>query len=285
MSHIDPLASIHPDAQLGTGVSIGPFCVVESGVKIGDGCQLDARVTLKSGTKLGRENQISEGAVLGGRPQHLHAGAELGELIIGDGNQIRENATLHRGLEPGHNTTVGNSCFIMVGVHVAHDCHIGNHVIIANNTMLSGHVTIDDRAFLSGAVGVHQFCRVGSLAMVGGQAHVTRDVPPFVTLDGLSSMMVGINRVGLKRAGFEPEQIAQVKSAYRHAFCSELPWDEMVALMQSTYTDGPAASMAEFLTGGTRGFVRDRRGPRSRTLKIHSSDTSSSTPAELRKAG
>lgn len=269
MPAIDPLASVHPDAQLGENVIVGPFCVVEAGVEIGDGCTLEARVSLKSGTRLGRDCHVFDGAVLGGRPQHLQAGQALGGLVVGARNQIRENATLHRALQPGRNTIVGEDNFLMVGVHVAHDCDIGDNVIIANNTMLGGHVTVEDRAFLSGSVAVHQFCRIGTLAMVGGQAHVNRDIPPYVTIDGLSSLMVGLNRIGLRRAGFSQEEIADIKAAYRYAFCSDLAWDAMVASLPQKVTTEAGASFAKFLAGGTRGFVQERRGSRARTLKIH----------------
>ena len=285
MPLIDPLAAVHPDAQLADSVQVGPFCIVEADVTIGDGCRLEARSTIKRGVRLGTQNYICEGAVLGGRPQSLGAGEVIGRLLIGDGNQIRENATLHCGLAPGKDTIVGDNNFFMVGVHIGHDCRIGNHTIMANNTMLGGHVTVEDRAFISGNVAVHQFCRIGSLAMVGGQARVTRDIPPFVTIDGESSLMVGLNRVGLKRAGFSRQEVADIKAAYRLAFRGELPWDEMLASLKQQFTGGPGAQFAEFLTGGTRGFVRERRELKGKTLKLHAPDSAAAGPEELRKAG
>ena len=124
-------------------------------------------------------------------------------MVIGSDNTIREYATVHRAaLVADHNTTIGDHCLLMVGAHVAHDCRLGNQVILTNNVMLAGHVTVADRAYISGAAGVHQFCRIGTLAMVGGQAHLSQDVPPYVTVDGMSSLVVGLNKIGLRRAGY-----------------------------------------------------------------------------------
>jgi UDP-N-acetylglucosamine acyltransferase len=259
---IHPTAFVSPQVTLGDGVYVGPFCYLESGSVIGDRCVLSARVTIKEQTHLGPDNQISEGAVLGGRPQHLRAGAAVGGLRIGRANMIRENVTIHRAVEPQAWTTVGDENMIMVSTHVAHDCHIGNHTILANNVMLAGHVTIQDRAYLSGAVGVHQFCRVGRNAMVGGQSHITRDVAPFVTVDGESSRVVGLNIVGLRRNGFTTRDIAQLKAAYRLIYRSGRSWSEILAGLASDFAAGPAACLLEFLSHCPRGIVRERRRQR-----------------------
>ena len=189
-------AIISSTAQIGPDVQIGPFCVVESGAAIGSGCILEGRVTVKQGTTLGTNNHVSEGAILGGLPQHVHIPENPGRVVIGSNNVIRENVTIHRALVPDHTTVIGDNCLLMVGIHVAHDCHLGNNVIVTNNAMLAGHVVVGDRAYISGAAGVHQFCRVGCYAMVGGQAHMVQDVPPYVTVDGLSSLVVGLNKSG-----------------------------------------------------------------------------------------
>jgi UDP-N-acetylglucosamine acyltransferase len=284
---IDPLASVHPDAQLHADVKVGPFSIIEEGTTIGAGCRIAARVSIKSGTHLGEGNHIFEGTVLGGPPQHLRAGAELGRLAIGDGNQFRENVTAHRGLEPGRDTVIGNGNFLMVAAHVGHDCQVGDNVIMANNAMLGGHVSVEDRAFLSGNVAVHQFFRVGMLAMVGAQARVTRDIPPYVMIDGVSSLMVGLNAVGLRRAGFGKDDIAQIKSAYRHIFRNGLTWDEALASLKAHFTSGPAARFYEFLNNNnrTRGLVQERRKPRTATLKLLRQDDHAESPSALRRAG
>jgi UDP-N-acetylglucosamine acyltransferase len=280
---IHPLSVVSPQSQLADDVRIGPFCVVEDDVQIGAGTHLDAYVIVRSGTRIGRNNRVHDRAILGGLPQHLIAEPPFGELIIGDGNVIRENVTVHRGIGEGKNTIVGDSNMLMVNAHVAHDCTLGNNCIIANNVMLSGHIELGDRAYLSGAVGVHQFCRVGSYAMVGGQAHITQDVPPYVTVDGLSSRVVGLNTVGLKRAGFSREDIANMKEAYHVIYRQGLTWKEVIAELRSHFTTGPASVYADFFATGKRGFVQERRTPRGATLKFRVHPDGEPTP--VRKTG
>ena len=188
---IHPTAVIDHRATIGRHVSIGPFCVVEAGAIIGDGCRLASRVVIKECTTLGERNEVDEGTVLGGRPQHVARHAEWGKLVVGAGNMIRENVTMHRAMSPDKSTIVGDDNLIMVNAHIAHDCQVGNHIILTNNVMLAGHVTVEDYAYLSGGVGVHQFCRIGSHCMVGGQSHINKDVPPYVTVDGVSTRSRG----------------------------------------------------------------------------------------------
>jgi len=268
MASIHPTALVSSRARLGRGVTVGPFCIIEDGTEIGDNCSLGARVVVKADTRLGSDNEIGEGAVLGGRPQHLRAGKDVGTLVIGRGNMIRENATIHRGLTPEMTTTIGDGNLIMVNAHIAHDCRIGNNVIIVNNVMLAGHVTVDDRAYLSGAAGVHQFCRIGRLAMVGGQAHITQDVPPFVTVDGHSSLIVGLNVIGLRRSGFGSDEIQQLKEAYRIVYRSGLTWAETLETLQTAFVSGPAAEFGPFLKATHRGVIQERRLPRRATVAL-----------------
>lgn len=288
---IHPLAVVSPYAVLGCDVKIGPFSVVEQGVEIGDGTMLAARTVVRTGTTLGRNNIVFEGAVLGGMPQHMHMPEYPGRVVIGDGNVIRENVTVHRAMESEKLTCIGNGCLLMVGCHVAHDCTVGDNVILTNNSLLGGHVTVGDRAFVSGGVAVHQFCRIGRLAMVGGLARVTRDVPPYVMVDGGSTMIVGLNRVGLRRAGFTPQQQIDLKEAYRVIYRSGLSWDDMLDKLQTEYTDGPAADFLPFFLGGhSRGYVQERRTPPGATVRIvrdeqESSDAATTFAEPEKKAG
>ncbi len=266
---IHPLAAVSPYAILGRNVTIGPFSVVEPGVEIGDDSKLASRVVVRTGTTLGKGNIVCEGAVLGGMPQHLHMPECPGRVAIGNGNVIRENVTVHRAMEADHVTRIGNSCLLMVGAHVAHDCIVGNNVILTNNVLLGGHVTVFDRAFLSGSAAVHQFCRIGALAMIGGLARVTRDVPPYVTIDGGTTMVVGLNRVGLRRAGYTQQQMVDLKAAYRVIYRSGFAWEEMLETLKTQFTEGPAADFPAFFLGGsTRGFVQERRTPPGATVRI-----------------
>ena len=261
-------AVIDPRARIGCGVSIGPFCLIEAGAVVGDDCRLAARVTVKEGTTLGEANKVDEGTVLGGWPQHACHQGEVGQLVIGAANTIRENVTIHCAWHRETAPTVGDHNFIMVNAHIAHDCRIGNHTIITNNVLLAGHVSVDDYAYLSGAVAVHQFCRIGSHCMVGGQAHVKKDVPPFVTVDGQSTRVVGLNLIGLRRRGFTPDEITQLKHAYRIIYRQGLTWSKVLEMLRSTFTSGPAAAFYPFLSDSRRGFIQERRTPTDATVPL-----------------
>jgi UDP-N-acetylglucosamine acyltransferase len=265
---IHPSAVVNPLAELGRGVTIGPFCTIEAGAVLGDGCQLEARVTVKEGTTLGCHNQIGEGTVLGARAQHVHNGPAGGRLTIGDHNKIREYVTMHRAFKPEDCTRIGSHNMFMVGVHVAHDCVIGSHIVAVNNTLFGGQVHIEDRAFIGGAVGIHQFCRVGAYAMVGAHTKIVKDVPPYVTVDGVPAAIVGLNKVGLRRGGLEPAAIAQLKEAYRLIYRRGLRWKEVLEALSTEFTDGPATAYLPFFQAGKRGFTPERRTPKAAMLRL-----------------
>ncbi|HWB11840.1 MAG TPA: acyl-ACP--UDP-N-acetylglucosamine O-acyltransferase [Pirellulales bacterium] len=265
---IHPLAVVDPGAEIGRDVVIGPFCVIERGTVIGEGCVLESHVVVKQGTTLAPNNHVCEGAILGGLPQHLRMPPRVGKLVIGSENTIREHCTVHRALHEHDATVVGSNNLLMAGSHVAHDCRVGNNTIFANNSMLAGHVVVEDRAYISGSVAVHQFCRVGGYAMVGGLARVVKDVPPYVTIDGNSGFVVGLNTVGLRRNGFSNEEIGQLKGAYRLIYRSGLRWQQILDRLKSDYPTGPASHFATFFAGTTRGIVAERRIPPATTLKI-----------------
>jgi UDP-N-acetylglucosamine acyltransferase len=261
-------AIVSPKAKIGCEVEIGPFSIVEADVEIGDGCKIASGVVIKSGTRLGPHNQVFDGAVLGGMPQHVRPPALTGTLEIGAGNTLREYVTLHRALHEGGTTAIGDNNLLMVGTHVAHDCKIGDNAIFANNALLAGHVIVEDRAYVSGSVGLHQFCRIGTLAMVGGHARVVQDVPPYVTVDGGTGLIVGLNLIGLRRNGFTAGEIAELKAAYRVIYRSGTTWAEVLQTLRAQFAQGPASRFHEFLSQGTRGFVQERRMPPSATIKL-----------------
>ena len=267
MPEIHPTAIVHEMAQIGRDVHIGPYCIVEAETVIDDGCELAAHVVVRRSVVLGKKNRVSEGVVLGGPPQHVRLGSEYGRVAIGDGNTIREFVTINCALNPGAVTVIGDGNMIMANVHVGHDCQIGNSIVLVNSVMLAGHVEIHDYAFIGGGAGIHQFCRVGCHAMVGGLARICQDVPPFVLIDGESNRVVGLNVVGLKRRGFSFDEVSILKSAYRTIYRSELDWTSVLAKLQKDHSSGPVAEFSKFLTQGTRGFVQERRSPR-RTLRI-----------------
>ena len=266
---IHPSAIVSRTAQLAEDVEIGPFCIVESGVQIESGCRLVAHATIRSGTTLGSECTVYEGAVLGGLPQLSNPPGEPGSVVIGKRNVIREHATVHRAMHQGASTVVGDDCMLMVGAHVAHDCQVGNNVILSNGTLLGGHVEIGDRACLGGGTAVHQFCRVGRLVMVGATTKISQDVPPFMLTDGASAMIVGLNRVGLRRAGFSRQEILSLKEAYRLIYREGLLFRETLAALQERFPTGTAAEFAQFFQVGKRGFTQERRTPPHAALRIH----------------
>ena len=281
---IHPLANVSPEARLGVGVSIGAFASVEADVELGDHCVVASGVVLKSGVKAGVNNEFCEHSVIGGAPQHAGRPQHIGRVVIGDNNVFREYVTIHRALKPENATTVGSNNYVMASGHFGHDCTVGNHAIFANGAMLGGHVSVSDRAFVSGAVAVHQFCRVGRLAMVGGHARVVQDVPPFMLLDGQSGCIVGLNVVGLRRSGHTSEDIASLKSAYRLIYRRGLPWKDVLETLRTEFTGGPVAQLLEFLSAGTRGFVQERRAPPAATLRLRVPDEDAAAPIRI-KAG
>ncbi len=212
------------------------------------------------------------------------AGPKVGKLRIGENNSIREHVTIHCGLGEEDSTVVGDHNLIMVNAHVAHDCHIGNHTVLTNNVMIAGHVSIGDRAYMSGAAGIHQFCRIGPLAMVGGQSHLNRDVPPYVTVDGLSSHVVGLNVIGLRRNGVREEDMRELKAAYRVIYRSGLDWSEVLSTLQRDFNTGPAAVFYEFLSQTRRGIMQERRGPGRGPIRIFNDAETTEAAAAVRNA-
>lgn len=264
---IHPTAIVSDEAKIASDVEVGPFCIVEAGVTIGAGSVLMPRVSIKKGVTLGENNTIHEGTVLGGKPQHICSHGEYGGVVIGNGNTFRENCTVHCAMYPEKNTIIGNENFLMVNAHVAHDCVIGNHVIITNNAMLGGHVHVGDRANISGGVAVHQYCQVGMFAMVGGNSHIVQDVPPFVNVDGGTSLVVGINLIGLRRAGVSNAEIKQIREAYHLLYEEKRTMQENVEMLRARFPEGLASIYAEFLTACQRGFIQERRAS-GKALKL-----------------
>ena len=266
---IHPAAIVSPQAEVASDVEIGPFCLVEAETRIESGCRLVASVIVRSGTVLGRDSTAYEGAVLGGLPQLSGAPSTPGGVVIGERSVLREHVTVHRAMQATSNTTIGDDCLLMAGAHVAHDCQVGNQVILTNGAMLGGHVEVGDRACLGGNSAVHQFCRIGRLVMVGGCTKVVQDIPPFVLADGATALIVGLNRIGLRRARLSHEEILDLKAAYRLIYRQGLPFRETIAALQEQFPVGVAAEFAEFFRGGERGFVQERRSPPRVALRVH----------------
>jgi UDP-N-acetylglucosamine acyltransferase len=269
---IHPLAVVHPSVRLGRDCEVGPFAVIEQDVTVGNRCSIDSHAVLKRGIVLGDDNRIGEHAVIGGLAQHIQAKNYDGRLRIGTGNTFREYVTIHRALSSSGETIVGNNNFFMVNAHVAHDCIVGNQIIMANAAMLGGHVTVDDKAFVSGGVAIHQFCRIGRQCMIGGTARVIKDVLPYVTIDGASNYVVGLNTIGLRRSGMTSEDLLQIKQAYRVIYRGCLSWSEVLRQLGEKFPTGPAAEFRRFCLGTKRGIIAERRLPPGATIKLASND-------------
>ena len=252
-------AVVSESAVIGEGCVIGPFSVVEAGATLGRGCRLSSHVIVRSGAVLGEEVSVDSFAVIGGDPQSLTFDPSIRSgVLIGSGVRIREGATIHRATVEDGQTIIGERCYIMAQAHVAHDCKLGKEVVLCNNVMLGGHVDIKDKAFLGGGAGVHQFCRIGTYAMIAGNASIAADVPPYV-MAAERNTAHGLNMVGLRRARFEQREISDLKKCYRAVFYGGGNLKRKAAEAVREHEFGTTAVGARFLSffeSGKRGFVQ-----------------------------
>jgi UDP-N-acetylglucosamine acyltransferase len=258
---IHPTAVVDEGAVVGEGVTIGPYSIVGADVVIGDRCTIGPHVVVHGPTVMGRGNRIFQFASVGEDPQDLKYRGERTRLVIGDDNTIRECATLHRGTEGGGGvTTVGNGNLFMAYSHVAHDCHVGNEVVMANGATLAGHVTVEDSAIVGGLVAVHQFTRIGELAMLGGGAMVTLDVPPFCIAVGDRAKLQGLNVVGLRRRGVDDDALRALRNAYRLIFQSDLKLKDALAEVEREHAgEARVGALVRFVERSQRGICREAR--------------------------
>lgn len=256
---LHPTAVIHPKARLDEGVSVGPYAVIREHAAIGAGTTIGAHCVIEGRTTIGRQCEIFTGAVLGSAPQDLKYRGEDTTLVIGDRNKIREYVTMNPGTAGGGGkTVVGSDGLFMAYSHVAHDCFIGNHVILANNAALAGHITIEDRAIVGGLVGIHQFVRVGTFAIIGGCSRVIQDIPPYAVCVGYPAIVYGVNSEGLRRAGISSDTRTKLHRAFRALFHSQL---SMRHAVEEVAKDGAAhcpevQHLLEFIRHSKRGVCR-----------------------------
>jgi UDP-N-acetylglucosamine acyltransferase len=256
---IHATALIDPKARLGRNVTVGPFAVIEADVEIGDNCTVGPHATVMRYTTLGEGCRVHAGAVLGDWPQDMgFKPDELSHVRIGKHVTLREFVTIHRGTKAGTVTELGDGCFLMANAHVAHNVRLGARVIIANGVLLAGYVDVGDGAFLSGHVVVHQFVRIGRLAMVGGASGLSKDVPPFCMVGGMArNQVAGLNVIGMRRAGLNPDQRKAVKAAFGTLYRSGLNVGQAVKEIKATAQAGSAAAeMAAFVEESKRGICR-----------------------------
>jgi UDP-N-acetylglucosamine acyltransferase len=255
---IHPSALVDPGAELDSSVEVGPFAVIGAGVQIDAGTRIGPHAVLRGPMQIGRDNRIFQFASVGEDPQDKKYSGEPTRLEMGDRNQVREFATLHRGTAQDQGVTcIGDDNLFMAYTHVAHDCRIGHQVILANAASLGGHVEIRDWAILGGFTIVHQFCRIGAHAFCAMGSVLTRDVPPYVTVGGHPAEPHGINSEGLRRRGFSPEAIRAIKRAYRALYMANLKLDEARAQIAEIAADTPELQpLLDFITATGRGLAR-----------------------------
>jgi UDP-N-acetylglucosamine acyltransferase len=258
MSRIHPTAIVERGAELDSTVEVGPYAVIGPKVKIGARTRVGPHAVIEGDTQLGKGNVVFQFASVGAIPQDLKYAGEPTRLVIGDGNQIREFATVHLGTaQEGGVTRVGNRCLLMANSHVAHDVQLGDGCILANSAAIAGHCIVEDRVIFGGLSAVHQFTRVGRLAFISGGSMVTQDVAPYVTVQGDRAEVAGLNTVGLTRAQFTAEQMTRVKSAYKILYRSKMGLREAVAHVKAEHGGHPEIDhLVAFLEGSERGIAR-----------------------------
>ena len=259
-ANIHETAVIALGAKIAENVKIGPYSVIGENVEIGEGTKIGPHVVIHGWTQIGKDCRIFQGASIGEEPQDLKFKGEKSYTIIGDRTTIREGATIHRATGEGEETRVGNDCLLMALTHVAHNCVVGNHVIMSNLASLAGHAIVEDRAVIGGMAGVHQFVKIGRNAMVGGMSKLTQDVVPYTIVDGQPAKVVGLNAVGISRAGIKLDARRNIKKAYKLLYRSGLSLQQAIAVIeQEVDSCEEVEHFLRFLRNAERGICRERR--------------------------
>lgn len=264
---IHPTAVIHPRAELHPTVQVGAYAVIGERVRVGPGTVIGHHVVLDGDTEIGSRNRIFPGAVIGLEPQDLKYDGSLTQVKIGDDNTIREHVTINRATYAGEATILGNSNLLMSCVHVGHNCVIEDRVVISSGTALAGHVHVESRAVISGVLGIHQFVWIGQLAMIGGMSKITRDVPPFMLVDGSPACIRSLNQVGLKRSRLASDNnsktLQDLKKAFRLLYRSDLSFSQALDQLDLISADEHLQHLCQFLrmsqTPGRRGLTPGKK--------------------------
>jgi UDP-N-acetylglucosamine acyltransferase len=270
MSKIHPSAVVESGAELADDVMVGPFAYVGSHVKLGRGCIVHHHAQIEGPTTAGEENEFFPNCVLGSVSQDLKYRGGACPLVIGKNNKFRENCTVHIGTEDGGGETrIGNNNLIMVAAHIAHDCVIGDNCILANNVMLAGHVMVEDWVVISGGAASHHYVTFGKHSFVGGLSAVTKDVPPFMVVEGHPCAVRGVNKTGLKRRGYNEEQVEPLKMAYRMLFSDTTPLITQAVELERIYPgQADIVTLLAFMRASMAGkFGRAREGLRGKMTR------------------
>jgi len=255
---IDPTARVDSGARIGAGTTVGAYSIIGADVVVGEECEIHPHTVLHGPTSLGRRNRVFPFASIGMEPQDLKFGGERTTLEIGDANTFREGGTVHRGTTGGGGVTrIGSNNLLMAGTHSAHDCRVADHVIFANAATLAGHVTIEEGATIGAFSGVHQFCRVGAHAYIGGYSVITQDAMPFVLTVGNRAQSHGINVIGLQRKKFTPAAIRALRRAYRTLFRSHQSLEASIERVREEFSgQKEVEQLLAFIQSSTRGVIR-----------------------------
>ena len=254
-NQIHPTAIIGKKVVLGTGNTIGPYAILEDGVKIGSNNTLYQGVTICSGTEMKDANEIHMSAVIGHTPQDLAYKNETTFTRIGSHNIFREFISIHRGTKAGTATEIGDSNYLMAYCHIAHNCILGNHIIMVNNASLTGYIEVEDRAFLSGMTGFHQFTRIGTLALVSALSAANKDIPPYMVAGGRPAVVLGINVVGLRRAGISAAVREEIKKTYKLLYRSGLNTSQALEIMKKDFSSPEVKHLIQFVEKSKRGII------------------------------
>lgn len=257
-----PLAYIHPQAQIAQNVVIEPFATIHKDVVIEEGTWIGPHATIMEGARIGKNCKIFPGAVVSAIPQDLKFKGEYSTVHIGDNTVIREYVTINRGTVYSDTTSIGAHCLLMAYSHVAHDCIIGDHSILANNATLGGHIEVGEYAVLGGMTAVHQFCKVGRHAFLAGGSLVNKDIPPFVKAARYPASYVGVNSIGLRRRGFSSEQINRILDVYRILFIKGYNTSQALRIIESELPADPERDeIVQFINNSNRGIMRGYKSP------------------------
>jgi UDP-N-acetylglucosamine acyltransferase len=256
-AYVAPTARVHPGARIGPQCRIGEYAVIEEDVVLGAGCLLEPYVYIKRWTTLGERNEISAGTVLGTDPLDKNFSGARSYLRIGNGNRIREHYTISRGTSPESETVLGDDNYIMTAGHIAHNCRIGSGTVIASCALVAGYVEVEDQAFISGVIGIHQFTKIGRLAMIAGGVRVNMDAPPYFMYGGLYITPTGLNKVGLRRAGFTRADTEPLKTAYQLLYRSNLKQEEALQRIETEVPTEHTLHLVEFVRRSKRGISRE----------------------------
>ena len=258
MNNIHPTAVIDPSAKVDPSTVVGPYTVIGKDVVIGKNNKIGPFCVIEN-TTMGDGNELIASSFIGVKPQDLSYKDEPTRVVMGNGNQIRECVTIHRSTKADCPTSIGNNCLLMANSHVAHDCHLGNNIIIATSTGIAGHVVIEDRVVISGLVGIHQFSRIGTMAMLSGGSMVPQDVPPYCIAQGGRARLVGLNIVGMRRAGLSRDTMMSIKRAFKKLFRSGQLLAQAIQELEAEKPCAEVQHMLDFCKKSTRGITAAKR--------------------------